>query len=426
MALAEASQSATQTSPVVNADAARVSPALVTLAGWAWRALVVAAAGAALIWIMLQFSVIVVSILLSLLIAVVAHPLVAFLQRKAHFPPLAAASVTLLAIILFVGALIGGSGTGLYQGFSDLGDKIQAGIANIVAWINATFPNLQEQVNSAWASAQEFLTNNSGRIAGGLMTVGSSFATFATAAILILFTLFFFLKDGRGLWQWFVRLWPERYRDPVNESGIRAWVTLGNYARTQAIVALFDAVAIAAVAAILGTPFSLVFPIGALVFIGAFIPVVGSLISGIVAVLVVLVVTGKFTMALIMLIGVLAVQQIEGNLLSPMLQGNALNLHAWAILLLVTGGSMVAGVLGALFTVPLAAAVNTVILYLRGHDTYPYLNRQEHRPGGPKEPFAHYAEAHWEEFDREVAQQLPPREARKAKRAAKRAKKAAK
>ena len=408
-----------------NGQRSAVAPALVTSSSWGWRFLIVLASAAVLLWMALKFSVIIISILIALLLAVVVQPLVGFLRDKWHWPDALAAGCGVLLVCGFLVVLLYGSGTGLYQGFTDLGENIQNGAQTVISWVNDTFPQLQTKVNEGWAQAQRFLTNHSGQIAGGVMSISSSVSTFITSLVLVFFSLFFFLKDGRGLWQWFVRLWPEQYRTQTNEAGIRAWVTLGNYARTQTIVALFDAVAISVVAVCLGTPFTLVFPIAAIVFLCAFIPVVGALLSGAVAVLVVLVNTGQWIPALIMLIGVLVVQQIEGNLISPLLQGNALNIHAWAILILVMAGSTIAGIFGALFTVPLAAAINTMILYLHGHDTYPYLRTQANRPGGPYKEFEEYTQAHWDDFDENVAQKLPPREARKAKRAAKKAARAA-
>ena len=160
-------------------------------------------------------------------------------------------------------------------------------------------------------------------------------------------------------------------------------MTIGNYTRTQAIVAAVDAVGIGIVAMLLKTPISLAFPIAVVVFLFSFIPIVGAFLSGFLAVVIVLVNTQSVGFALLMLAGVILVQQIEGNVLQPVLQGNALNMHALAVVLIVAGGSALAGIIGALFAVPLAAAINTAILYLRGHDTYPYLNRMQDRPGGP-------------------------------------------
>lgn len=405
--------------------AATVPPVLRVLAAWGWRFLIVVMAIYAALWITLKFSVIVISILLALLLAVVLHPLSNALNKKLHFPKPLAAGVTVLALLAFVGALLVGAGTGLYQGFSALSGKITDGAAQIVQWLIQTFPHVQDKIDHAWSSVQNLLSANSGQIAGGLLSFSASMSTAVTMLVLVIFSLFFFLADGRNLWHWFVRLFPERYRNNVNEAGTRAWVTLGGYVRNQSIAALFDAVMFCTIAAFLGTPFSLVFPIGAIVFLFAYIPIVGLLVGMVVAALVVLVNTGSFLMAFIMLIGAILVQQIEGNVLSPTLHGKTLNLHAWAILLLVMGGSMIAGIFGALFTVPLAAAINTAVLYLRGHDTYPYLATMADRPGGPAQDFSHYADAYWQRFDSDVAQHLPPKEARRAKRAAKRAAKEA-
>lgn len=390
-----------------------IPPALTIMAAWAWRLLAVAAATALVGWVMLKFSLLLIALLVALLLTVVSAPINSTLRNKAHWPPAAAAGVTLLAILLILGAILGGSGTGIYQGFTALGTNVENGVNTLVVWATQTFPDMQHYINTTWNDVQNILKNNSERIVGGVLNAGSSITSFFAGFILTFFALFFFLKDGRGIWHWCIRLLPPRYRDDANEAGIRAWVTIGNYARTQAIVALVDAVGIAIFAACLKTPLSLVFPIAALVFLGAFIPIVGALLSGSIAVLVVLVNTGSFVMALIMLAGVLLVQQVEGHILQPLLQGNALNMHALAIVLLVAGGTALGGIPGALFSVPLAAAVNAMILYMRGHDIYPYLASMDDRPGGPVKPFSEYSEAYWKHFDRNIAQHLPPKEARR-------------
>ncbi|WP_124053808.1 AI-2E family transporter [Arcanobacterium ihumii] len=394
----------------------RVTAEVRTAAAWSWRILVVGAAVAATGWILLTFSTLIISLLVSLLLAVIAEPVSTWLKKRLHFPPAAAAALTVFVLFLIIVGLLTGSGTGIYQGFSDLGSNLQSGIGSIVEWLNTTFPNSEQQISDAWSSAQNALKENSNQIIGGVMTLGSSITEFLTGAVLVLFTLFFFLKDGREIWQWFVRLLPVPYRTNANEAGIRAWVTFGNYTRTQAIVAFVDALGIATTAILLSTPLSLAFPIGALVFLGAFVPIVGAFISGAVAVVVVLVNTGSIWMAVIMFGGVLLVQQIEGNILQPILQGNALNMHALAVVFVVAAGSAMAGIVGALFSVPIAAALNTVILYLKGHDTFPYLDRQYDRPGGPPLEFEHYTKKFWEHFDNDIAQQLTPKERRAKKR----------
>lgn len=131
--------------------------------------------------------------------------------------------------------------------------------------------------------------------------------------------------------------------------------------------------------------------------------------------------TQSFFMAAMMMLGILVVQQIEGNLLQPVLQGNALNIHPLAIVLIVAGGSSVAGIVGALFIVPIVAAVNAIVLYLRGHDLYPYLNTMEDRPGGAPRDFLELRKEHWEDFAVNVAQNDSPTVQKQTKRAQRKA-----
>lgn len=182
------------------------------------------------------------------------------------------------------------------------------------------------------------------------------------------------------MWIWFVRCLPKQWRNQTNEAGIRGWVTLGSYIRTQLKVAGIDAIGIGIGAFALGVPAAI--PIMVLVFFFSFIPIVGAFISGAVAVLLALVNNG-LTSAIIMLVVVLAVQQIESNVLQPWLMSNAVSLHPVAVVLAVTAGSAVAGIVGAIFAVPLLALVNVTLMYLHGHDMFPELATDENRPGGP-------------------------------------------
>ncbi len=405
---------------------APVSPFLITAAAWSWRFLVVAAALVVLSMVALRFLDLLIALFTALLIAVVAEPLSTKLQHRCRFPKSLAAATVVFLVIFFVLGLLSGSALGLYAGFNELGQNILAGIDTVTTLINRTFPNADLQLSQIGEKLQKTLQNNYGMVVTGALNISSSLTGIITGGVLAAFSLFFFLKDGRGIWHWCVRLLPKQYRTPANEAGIRAWITLGNYTRTQAIVAIVDAIGIAICAACLSTPFSLLIPIAALVFLGSFIPIVGSLLSGAIAVLVVLVNTSNLWMALLMLGGVILVQQIEGNLLQPILQGKALNLHPLAIVLIVAGGTGIAGILGAIFAVPLVAAFNTALLYLNGHDIYPYLDHDPHRPGGPKQDFAQYCAAHWQNFEQNVAQHLPPKAAKQARKEQKRLKRSGK
>jgi predicted PurR-regulated permease PerM len=304
-----------------------------------------------------------------------------WLRRVLHFPRTLAALTALVALVAFVVGLLVLAGRSIVEGFGALAERVGVAVQDGIDWLaNGPLGIDEQQVQGYLDQATGQLQANSDRLVSGVIGVTSSVTSIATGAVIALFCLFFFLREGRRMWHWFVRLAPVGVRDRINEAGIRGWMTLGGYARTQILVAFVDAVGIAAGAAILQVPLAL--PIGILVFLFSFIPIVGAFISGAVAVVVALVDQGLVT-ALIMLAIVLAVQQLEGNVLQPWLQGNAVSLHPVAILLAVAAGTGIAGVLGALFAVPVVATINTVVLYLYGHDKYPSLDQDMHRPGGP-------------------------------------------
>ena len=187
--------------------------------------------------------------------------------------------------------------------------------------------------------------------------VGHVFAGF----FIVLFSTFFFLSDGGRIWSWLVRLAPRAAREHVDGSGRVAWISLTQFVRATVLVALADAIGIMIVAAILGVPF--VLAIGVLVFLGAFIPMVGATVAGSVAVLVALVDQGPIT-ALLMLGGVILVQQIEGHILQPFLMGRFVSVHPLGVIVAIGCGVLVAGIAGALIAVPLVAAGNAVVNHL--------------------------------------------------------------
>jgi len=184
----------------------------------------------------------------------------------------------------------------------------------------------------------------------------------SAGALIALFCLFFFLRDGRGMWLWLVGLLPEQARERTDFAGRAGWATLGAYTRTSVFVAFVDSVGIGLGAWILGLPLAL--PIAILVFLGSFIPIVGATVTGAVAVLVALV-DGGWVTALIMLGIVILVQQLEGSILYPWLFGRAAAVHPVAILLTVAAGTIVAGMVGALLAVPLLALTKSFISGLR-------------------------------------------------------------
>ncbi|WP_426594538.1 AI-2E family transporter [Cellulomonas sp. McL0617] len=355
-----------------------VPPSIRAAAGWSWRLLLIGAALAVLLWLLNELKVVVVPIAVALLVTVLLAPFVGWLQRHTRLPRVAAVAISLAAMVLLVAGLVTLATRSIIKGIGQLWTQASEGIDKLTSWL-ATGP-LQlttEDISKYIDTIREsFSGSNSGLVSGALhatTTVGHV----AAGTLIALFCTFFFLLDGRTIWSWVVGLLPRGSREHVHQAGRRGLVTLGAYTRTQILVAAVDALGIGIGAAILRVPLAL--PLAVLVFLGSFVPIVGAVVTGSVAVLVALVANGPLN-ALLMLAVVLLVQQIEGHGLQPFLMGHAVSLHPVAVLLAVAAGSFVAGIVGALFAVPLVATLNTVILYLHGHDKFPQLGRDDHVP----------------------------------------------
>jgi predicted PurR-regulated permease PerM len=217
------------------------------------------------------------------------------------------------------------------------------------------------QINDAIGQMQDAVTTGNEQIVGRVQDVGTTVTHIVAGFFIVLFSTFFFMADGRRIWAWVVRLFPRAARARVDESGRVAWLSLTQFVRATVLVALVDAIGIMVVAAILKVPF--VMAIGVLVFLGGFVPMVGATVSGSVAVLVALVAQGPLV-ALIMLGGVIGVQQLEAHVLQPFLLGRMVAVHPLAVILSIAAGVYLAGIAGALVAVPLAASLNAVVGYL--------------------------------------------------------------
>lgn len=259
------------------------------------------------------------------------------------------------------------AGTSIASGISDLGARAFVGLEEGLGWLSTGPLGLSPVTIDQWVGQiREQLQANADRILTGALSVTTSVGHIVAGALIALFCLFFFLKDGRVIWSWVVGLFPKSAREKIDGAGLRGWMSLGTYARTQIMVAFIDGVGIGLGAWLLGVPLAL--PLGVLVFIGSFIPIIGAITTGSIAIAVALVDQGVLRAGLMLLV-VLAVQQIESNLLQPILMSKALSLHPVAVLLAVAAGTIVGGIVGALFAVPLIAVSNTVLLYLNGRDS---------------------------------------------------------
>ncbi|HZK04228.1 MAG TPA: AI-2E family transporter [Actinomycetaceae bacterium] len=351
------------------------------MAAWSWRALLIAAVAIVIGALLVQLQMIVIPALIAVILTVALEPASGFLRKKLRFPRALAAVTTVVVFIAAVLALMVFAGRQIGMGFVRLRDQAIAGFEALLDWAaDGPFNIQQDQLEAWWNELQSVVQENLGTLASGAVSATSSLVNIGAGIFLVIFMGVFFLMDGRKIWVWFIRLLPTTWRVPTHEASIRSYFTLSGYVRAQVLVALVDAVGIAGGAFFLGVQLWL--PIGVLVFLFSFIPMVGAFLSGAIACLVALVDRG-FATAVILLIVVLAVQQIESNLLQPFIMGSTVSLHPVAVLLGVAAGTYIAGIAGAVFAVPLMAVVNTFLLYLSGHDKYPRLATDADRPGGP-------------------------------------------
>lgn len=348
-----------------------IPPSVQAAAAWSWRLLIIAICAGAVVWVLRPLSDLFIAVAAALLLTVLLAPLHGWLVRTLRFPRALAAVTSVLLLLTAGTGLIVLAGQQIVTGIASLSTQAQEGLEQMLDWLSTGPLNVDTaRLEDMLSDISKTIEQNIGTVVSGAMSVGSTVTSVAAGAVIALFCTIFFLFDGRTVWTWIVGLLPRAARDDVHQAGRRGLVTLAAYTRTQILVAAIDATGIAIGAAALQLP--LVVPLGILVFIGSFIPFVGAIFTGAIAVLVALVVKG-WVGALIMLGIVLLVQQIEGHLLQPFLMGHAVSLHPVAVLLTVSGGTMVAGIAGAFFAVPIAAVVNTVVLYLSGHDKFPDL-----------------------------------------------------
>lgn len=345
-------------------------------ASWGWRLLVIVAAGWCLFKALGFLEVVVVPVVIALLVTALVVPLVGILTRSG-LPRGVAALLILLLVVAIVGSLLFFAGHQVAAGASDLADQTVKGLDEIRRWLkDGPLHASDSQINGWIDQLQHTVTKagSGGSALGKVTEVGGVAADVLAAVFIVFFSTYFFLSEGDQIWSWVVRLTPRAARERVDSSGRVAWISLTQFVRATVIVAAVDAIGIMIVAAVLRVPF--VAAIGVLVFLGAFVPLVGATVAGTVAVLVALVDHGLVT-ALFMLGGVILVQQLEAHGLQPFLMGRWVSVHPLAVIISIATGVLVAGVAGALVAVPLAAALNAVGQHLAADHAPPDAERDE-------------------------------------------------
>jgi predicted PurR-regulated permease PerM len=320
----------------------------------------VAAALWVLAWVVGKTWVVLLPVALALIVCTVLWPPVRWLRGRG-VPPAAAVLLVLLVAVAVIGGVIAAVAPAIVQQSTELAQQASAGVVKVRDWLGGPPLDISEnQLNSAVTAITDRLNSSSAQIAAGVFTgVGAATSALVTAFTAIVVT-FFLLKDGPRFMPWLRRSVGNPAAPHVAEVLDRVWSTLGGFIRTQALVSLVDAVLIGLGLVVLGVP--LAYALAIITFIGGFIPVVGAFVAGGLAVLIALVSNGPVD-ALIVLGIILAVQQLEGNVLQPWLQAKSMKLHAVIVLLAVTLGASTFGVIGAFLAVPVAAALAVIIRY---------------------------------------------------------------
>ncbi len=327
----------------------RISAAL------AWRLIVVAAALYVVGWVIGRLSVVVIPLGIALLLSALLAPAVQKLVAV-RFPRGLATAIVLIAGLAVLGGLLTFVVTQFSSGLPQLQRQLNESLNQIKEWlINGPAHLRQEQIQQFINQVFGFLQNNQSWLTDTALTTASTVGEIVTGFLLTLFITIFFLSGGEGIWTFLVRVAPGRVRNRVDVAGRRGFASLVSYVRATAAVAVVDAVGIGVGLWIVGVP--LVIPLATLVFLGAFIPIIGAVLTGGVAVLIALVTNG-FIGAVIVLAIVIGVMQLESHVLQPLLLGRAVKLHPLSVVLAITVGLVVGGIAGALMAVPILAVLN--------------------------------------------------------------------
>lgn len=366
-----------RTSGLKRDRAAVIEDGLASLQRWGLRIILIAAALYIIGWIIGALWVVVFPIVIAIIVSTVLQPVAAWLRRR-RVPGTVAAVLVLLGFIAAVVGLFAILAPQIAGQAPELAHSASAGLQRIRDWlIEGPLSVSESQITRAVEAVQEKLRESAAAISSGVFSTLGAATSALVNIVLVLMLTFYFVKDGHKFLPWVTTLGGRSAGHHTAELMHRTWDTLGGFIRTQTIVALIDAVIIGIGLSILGVPLAV--PLAMVTFIGAYIPIIGALISGVLAVLVTLV-TNSPRDALIALILVLVVQQLEGNVISPWLQGKNLNLHAGVVLLAVTLGGSLFGITGAFLAVPAAAALAEVFRYVNERIAEASSPRQESNP----------------------------------------------
>jgi predicted PurR-regulated permease PerM len=342
-------------------EVAALPRGMIIAGAWSWRALALFAVFAVLVYVLSLISEVVIPFVIAILIAAVLTPVVNRL-RKHGWPKGLAIATSLVGTFVIIAGLFVLITTQIHSALPQLKEKSSVVYQSAKNFLVSPAVGLNQQdIDNAVQSGVKYAQENSSMLTSGITAAGTTFGHIIVGLLLTLFTLIFLLIDGKRIWRFFLHLFPRRARPALAGSGDVSWTALKNFVRSQVIVAGADGLLIGLGAFFVGLPLAI--PIGILVFLGSFIPVVGAILTGAVAIVIALVFNGPIA-ALIMLLIVVGVQQLEGHVLQPFLIGRSVNVHPLAVVLGVAIGSILGGIAGALFAVPLVAVMSKTVGYI--------------------------------------------------------------
>ncbi|MDY0914339.1 AI-2E family transporter [Rathayibacter festucae] len=327
------------------------------------QVLVVLALAAVLVLGMTQLTLVIIPVLIAIILASAIHPVLAWMRRKG-VPSILATWIALIGLLAILGAIGWLITVAVRNQWDELVSSASDGIASLQDYVqHLPFQIDEQQIEDARQSVVDFLTSSS--FGSGALAGAAAAANFVTGLVLMIVVLFFFMKDGPKIWEFLLRPFTGSSYDRAKRVGGKTVDVLGGYIRGTATVAAVDAIGIGVALAILQVPLAL--PLAVIVFLTAFIPIVGATAAGILAALVALVASGPGA-ALIVIIVVIAVNQLEGNFLQPVVMARSLKLHPLIVLIALTIGTVLAGIVGAVLAVPIAAVAWGIVSVWNGPD----------------------------------------------------------
>ncbi|ORV51016.1 hypothetical protein AWC02_03550 [Mycolicibacter engbaekii] len=340
-----------------------VHPTVRKAAAWAWRLLVLFAAVLVVLLVIRRLEVIFVPVAIAMMVSALLLPGVDWLSAHgvqrgfAVFMLLLGGLAVLAGLLTFVVDQF-------IDGVPELVEQVTQVINSTQRWlIEGPLHLSAEQIDSIGDTVVNGLRNNQAKLTSGALSTAETVTKIITGAFVVLFTLIFFLYGGRDIWRFTAKVFPSQVRDTVYAAGVAGFESLIGYVRATFLVALVDALGIGIGLAVMAVPLAL--PLASLVFLGAFIPLVGAVLTGLLAVLVALIAKG-WIYALVTLGLIIAVNQLEAHVLQPLVMGRAVSIHPLAVVLGISTGGVLAGIVGALLAVPAIAFIDRAVRVLIG------------------------------------------------------------